>query len=501
LRSTLLAENRSTSSGFGGLRLDAPLAEGLRKSIRAPAVALRIGPHALAVKCRRPEARPHDLPADPDARAVITRCSGEYAPSVSVILWSVQRQEEILGTGEAERLANLQSLTDRSLTALDLDDLLGQLLERVQDIFEADTVAVLMLDKRSGDLVARAALGVEAEVRQGVRVPLGSGFAGTVAASRQAVRIDQVDSTTVTNPILWESGVRVMVGAPLLSGDEVLGVVHVGRREHRPFSDHDALLLQVVADRLAGAVQVRQSALERAATDLVERSLLPGRLPSCPGITFAARYAPAEEHSVGGDWYDVFTLPSGQLWIVVGDVAGHGLHAAVVMGRIRSALRAYSLIDAPVAHVLDLVDRKVNHFEIDTMATVACAVSNPPYDTMTLAVAGHPPPVLVSAGQPASFVDVKPGPPIGTNFSIRREATTIRLPAESLMAFYTDGLFERRGEPIDESLESLRSATHHGPANHVAADIMRQMIGNNVLEDDVALVVMKRTADETTAAR
>ena len=111
---------------------------------------------------------------------------------------------------------------------------------------------------------------------------------------------------------------------------------------------------------------------------------------------------------MGGDWYDVFTLPSGQLWIVVGDVAGHGLHAAVVMGRIRSALRAYSLIDAPVAHVLDLVDRKVNHFEIATIATVACAVSNPPYETLTLAVAGHPPPVLASPGRPASFVEVKP---------------------------------------------------------------------------------------------
>ena len=309
------------------------------------------------------------------------------------------------------------------------------------------------------------------------------------------MRVDHVDSTTVANPILWENGIKVMVGAPLLFGDEVLGVLHVGRREDRPFSDHDALLLQVVADRIAGALQVQQSALERAATQLVERSLLPSKLPSCPGVTFATRYAPAEEHNVGGDWYDIFTLPSGQLWIVVGDVAGHGLHAAVVMGRIRSALRAYSLIDAPVAHVLDLVDRKVNHFEIATIATVACAVSNPPYETLTLAVAGHPPPVLASPGQPASFIDVKPGPPIGTNLAVRREATTIELPAGSVMAFYTDGLVERRGECIDEGLERLRRATSPGPPQRVAADIMRQLIGHSVLEDDVALVVMRRAAD------
>ena len=402
---------------------------------------------------------------------------------------------ELSDSQARDRLANLQALTDSKLTALDIDELLSELLERVQDIFDADTVAVLMLDRGSEELVARAARGIEEEVRQGVRVPLGTGFAGRIAATRQAVRVDHVDSTTVTNPILWENGIRVMVGAPLLFGDEVLGVLHVGRREDRPFSDHDALLLQVVADRMAGAVQVRQSALERAATDLVERSLLPAKLPTYPGITFAARYVPAEEHNVGGDWYDIFTLPSGQLWIVVGDVAGHGLQAAVVMGRIRSALRAYSLIDAPVAHVLDLVDRKVNHFEIATMATVASAVSNPPYETLTLAVAGHPPPVLASPGQPALFVDVKAGPPIGTNLGVQREATTIELPADSVMVFYTDGLVERRGECIDEGLERLRRATSPGPPNRVAADIMRQVVGRTVLHDDVALVVMRRAAD------
>jgi phosphoserine phosphatase RsbU/P len=401
-----------------------------------------------------------------------------------------------LSDGQArERLASFQALTDRKLTALDIDELLSELLERVRDIFDADTVAVLMLDEGSDELVARAARGIEEEVRQGVRVPLGTGFAGRIAATRHAARVDHVDSTTVMNPILWENGIRVMVGAPLLFGDEVLGVLHVGRREDRPFSDHDALLLQVVADWMAGAVRVRQSALERAATDLVVRSLLPATLPTYPGITFAARYAPAQEHNVGGDWYDIFTLPSGQLWVVVGDVAGHGLEAAVVMGRIRSALRAYSLIDAPVAHVLDLVDRKVSHFESATMATVACAVSNPPYETLTVAVAGHPPPVLAAPGQPAVFVDVKVGPPIGMNLRVRREATTMTLPANSVMAFYTDGLVERRGECLDVGLERLRRATSPGPPNRVAADIMRKVVGRTVLHDDVALVVMRRAED------
>jgi phosphoserine phosphatase RsbU/P len=256
------------------------------------------------------------------------------------------------------RLENLKALTDTTLTRLDVDDLLVELLGRVREILDVDTAAVLMLDADAEVLVARAACGIEVEVRQGVRVPLGTGFAGRIAATKEPVRLDHIDATTVANPLLWERGIKVMLGVPLLSGDDVLGVLHVGRLSNRSFGDDDIHLLQVVADRIAGATQTRALAIERAATRLLERSLLPEKLPSCPGLGFAARYVPAEERTVGGDWYDLFMLPSGQLWIVVGDVAGHGVHAAVLMGRIRSALRAYALLDTSPAHVLDLVDRK-----------------------------------------------------------------------------------------------------------------------------------------------
>ena len=255
------------------------------------------------------------------------------------------------------------------------------------------------------------------------------------------------------------------------------------------------MLLQVVGDRIAGAIQTRQLADERAATGLLERSLLPTKLPSCPGLAFATRYVAAEHMTVGGDWYDIFTLPSGQLWIVIGDVAGHGLQAAVVMGRIRSALRAYTLLDEPPERVLDLVDRKVNHFEIGAMATVACAVLDPPYDTMTIALAGHPPPVIAAPGQPAALAEVEPSPPIGTQLSFgNRRSTTIPLAPDSVVAFYTDGLIERRGESLDVGFSRLRQAMSLGPPEHVARDIMRHVIGDYVPQDDIALVVMRRSA-------
>ena len=402
---------------------------------------------------------------------------------------SPNRSDDVAVAG---RLANFQALTDSTLARLDVDELLVELLARAREILDVDTAAVLLLDEQGDALVARASCGIEDEVRQGVRIPLGVGFAGRIAATKEAVRLDQVDSSTVANPILWEKGIKVMLGVPLVSGDDVIGVLHVGRLESRPFDEHDIELLQVVSGRVVGAIQSRQLAIERAATGLLERSLLPTRLPTCQGLTFATRYVAAEKLVVGGDWYDIFTLPSGQLWVVVGDVAGHGLQAAVVMGRIRSALRAYTLIGEPPERVLDLVDRKVNHFEIGTMATVACAVIDPPYDTMTLAVAGHPPPVIAMPGRPASLAKVAVSPPIGTTFACpSRSSTTIKLAPGSVVALYTDGLIERRDEPIDVGLERLRKALTPGPPDRVARDIMRDLIGATAPRDDIALVVMR----------
>jgi signal transduction protein with GAF and PtsI domain len=117
--------------------------------------------------------------------------------------------------------------------------------------------------------------------------------------------LDRVDATTVSNPILWEKGIQVMLGVPLLSANTLIGVLHVGRLEQRPFNDRDVELLEVVADRVAGATQAQTLAVERAAVGLLERSLLPETLPTCPGLELAARYVPAEGLAIGGDWYDL----------------------------------------------------------------------------------------------------------------------------------------------------------------------------------------------------
>ena len=137
---------------------------------------------------------------------------------------------------DSEQLRKLLAVTDSTLARLDVEDLLFELLERVRSVLDADTAAVLLRDGGSDELVARAARGLEEEVRQGVRVPIGTGFAGSIAKRKCPVVLDRVDSTTVANPILWEKGISKMLGVPLLSGEDVIGVLHVGRFDDRPFT-------------------------------------------------------------------------------------------------------------------------------------------------------------------------------------------------------------------------------------------------------------------------
>ena len=391
------------------------------------------------------------------------------------------------------RLRRIESVTDAALAHLGVEDLLAELLERVRGLLEVDTVAVLLLDASSEQLVATAAKGIEAEVRQGVRIPLGRGFAGRIAAEKKPVVLERIDHTNVLNPILWERGIRSLLGVPLLSGGSVIGVLHVGALGERRFTGDDVRLLEIVADRVASAIQSRQAEVERTAARVLQRSLLPARLPVVPGLEMAARYVPAERGGVGGDWYDVFVLPSGELCVVIGDVVGRGLAAADVMGRLRSALRAHALFGSDPAEVLGRLDLQVQHFDQQGMvATVQLAVFEPSLRRLQLSSAGHLPPVLAVAGQPAALLEVPTDPPVGVTGEQRRRTTTINVPPGASLCFYTDGLVERRGTSLDVGLKRLCEAVVAGPVESVCTSVMGQLIGDDPPGDDVALLAMRR---------
>ena len=170
-----------------------------------------------------------------------------------------------------ERVRRLQSVTDAALAHLRLDELLAALLDRTREILEVDTCAILLLDEETNELVARAALGIEEEVEQGVRVPVGGGFAGRIAAEKRPVILDDVDHAHVLNPILREKGIKSMLGVPLVVEGEVRGVLHVGSLHLRDFRKDDVELLQLVADRAALAIEhARLFEAERAARERIE---------------------------------------------------------------------------------------------------------------------------------------------------------------------------------------------------------------------------------------
>ncbi|MEV4148653.1 GAF domain-containing SpoIIE family protein phosphatase [Amycolatopsis sp. NPDC049691] len=397
--------------------------------------------------------------------------------------------------GAHDRLQQLEKILGVPAEHLGLAELLAETLQRLREVLEVDTATVLRYQPSGRQLVAFAAAGIEEEVHQGVRVPVGSGFAGRVALERQPVVLDLVDETTVVNSLLWERGLHSMLGVPMVAGTELVGVLHVGSVTPREFTEAEVATMQLLADRLAMAIQVEALEENRSATMALQRSLLPSSLPEVPGLAFGARYVPGAETGLGGDWYDLFVLPGDRLGIVMGDVSGHGLEAAVIMGRLRSALRAYALDCESPDEVLAKLDRKANHFEHGAMATVAYGIVGPGRENIALSLAGHLPPAFAVPGEPGRLVEVPPDPPIGLTIgSPRRRTTVVDLPPESVLAFYTDGLVERRDRPVDAGMRQLAEALRAGDPERVCAQLMATMIGNRAAQDDVALLAVQRKA-------
>ncbi|HVT67877.1 MAG TPA: GAF domain-containing SpoIIE family protein phosphatase [Trebonia sp.] len=410
----------------------------------------------------------------------------------------------------ADRLRDIEAVTDAALSRLGDRELLNTLLDRVKKVLAADTAAVLLLDRSSRQLVATAASGLEEEVRQGVRIPLGVGFAGRIAASAKPVILNRVDHSTVRNPLLVDRGIKSLLGVPLFADGEVIGVLHVGSVTGRSFGTDDAELLQLASERASRAVHslMAREAVEAALA--LQVGLLPSELPDVPGFDLSARYV-AGSGTVGGDWYDVFVLPDGRLGFVVGDVAGSGLPAAVIMGRMRSALRAYVLETSDPAVALAKLDRKMQYFEADSMATVLYGLLDPETGTLEISSAGHPPPVIAAADGTAGPIPLRPDPPIGVAAALTRRSDRFPLPEGALMCCYTDGLVERRGVSIDEGIGQVaatlaatmaqwrvsgaRQQDGLGPvplAEDACGAVMKALVGSTSARDDIGLLMLHR---------
>lgn len=393
----------------------------------------------------------------------------------------------------ATQVGSLYRLSDPALSELGLEDFLSELLDRVQDALAVDTVAILLLDHEQDQLVARAAKGVEAEVEQAVRIPIGEGFAGRIAQERVAIFIADVDHADILNPILRQTGIRSLLGVPLIVEGVLIGVLHVGSLTPRAFDEQDLALLHVAAARAAPGIERARlySALEHEhrSAMVLQRSLLPKRLVDVIGIGAAARYLPASDE-VGGDWYDVFELPGGHLGVAIGDVVGHGLGAAALMGQLRTALHAYAISGHSPGRTLELLDRFLQAMPDFAMATAAYGVLDPVTGQVTLATAEHLPPLIVSSRGGRQF-EVEPSAPLGAlSFGHRPEHQGILDTGETLV-LYTDGLVERPGVPVNESIDLLLETISGATSAEQACQMAVQLVPLDGLRDDLAIVAVQ----------
>jgi PAS domain S-box-containing protein len=299
---------------------------------------------------------------------------------------------------------------------------------------------------------------------------------------------------------------RAWVGLPLLASGAPLGALRFSFTRTRKITDEERVFLEALAGQCALALE-RAFLYEREHTtaETLQRSLLPDRLPTVPGIIMEARYLPVTKSmEIGGDWYDAFRLPDGKLAVAAGDVMGKGLTAAAGMGRVRNALRALALTDPRPAAVLAGLDRLFIATELDEqVTTVAYLVLDPKTGEGVAGNAGHLPPLMLAAGSPPRLDPMDAGTPLG--WPSPRQQQPFRLPPGGTAVLYSDGLVENRKRGLDKGLEDLVAVAARAP-DEVAEDpalllgyLVDQMLTGYEQDDDVTVLVVHHPRQDAVA--
>ncbi|MET7933348.1 SpoIIE family protein phosphatase [Streptomyces sp. NPDC005322] len=312
-------------------------------------------------------------------------------------------------------------------------------------------------------------------------------------------------------------GVRSLVTVPLRARGVLLGMVNFWRLKQRePFEEEEISLAEELASHAAVCIDnARRYTREHGMAVTLQHSLLPSAVPEQDALDVAFRYLPAES-GVGGDWFDVIPLPGARVALVVGDVVGHGLHAAATMGRLRTAVHNFSTLDLPPDEILFHLDDLIARIDQDESpvspegaepgeapgetiigpigATCLYAIYDPVTRRCTMARAGHPPPAVVGPDGSVKFPDLPAGPPLGLG-GLPFETAELDLAEDSHLVLYTDGLIEDRRREIDVGLEMLRDALAHPhrTPDKVCAEVLDAMLPTNP-SDDIALIVARTRA-------
>ncbi|MFD7438786.1 SpoIIE family protein phosphatase [Streptomyces sp. NPDC059861] len=308
---------------------------------------------------------------------------------------------------------------------------------------------------------------------------------------------------------IHEHGMHSVMVVPIRGRRALLGMaVFVRTKDPVPFQEADLLLAEELVSRAAVSLDnALRYAREHTAALALQRNLLPHRLRGGSAVETASRYLPADiDHGVGGDWFDVIPLSGARVALVVGDVVGHGINAAATMGRLRTAVRTLADMDLPpeelLTHLDDTVQRLVEEDaeapdQASTVAGATClyAVYDPVTRRCTMASAGHPPPAVVDPSGHVTFPALPTGAPLGVGLGTPMEAVELELPERSLLALYTDGLIECRGQDIDDGMRRLGAALTR-PYQSLEELCTRAMepFSDQAASDDVTLLLVRTRA-------
>ncbi|MFG2286949.1 SpoIIE family protein phosphatase [Streptomyces sp. NPDC048595] len=295
-------------------------------------------------------------------------------------------------------------------------------------------------------------------------------------------------------------GHRVIL-APLRGRRRVIGAAVFLRRPDRPAFDPDDLLVaaQLATHTALGVDKAVLYGREAYIADALQRTMLPDSLPQPTGVRLASRYLPAAETArVGGDWYDAIPLPGSRVALVVGDVMGHSMTSAAIMGQLRTTAQTLAGLDLPPQEVLHHLDEQAQRLGTDRMATCMYAVYDPVAHRITIANAGHPPPVMLHRGGRAEVLRVPSGAPIGVG-GVDFEAVELDAPAGATLVLYTDGLVESRIRDVWTGIEQLRERLAetarltgpHPPPLEPLCDEVLDMLGPGDRDDDIALLAAR----------
>jgi serine phosphatase RsbU (regulator of sigma subunit)/anti-sigma regulatory factor (Ser/Thr protein kinase) len=289
--------------------------------------------------------------------------------------------------------------------------------------------------------------------------------------------------------------------APLIDREEhAFGLIELSGKHEGEFTEEDESILEQLAHMASVAIEnARLYQHERGIALELQSNLLPDQLPEIPGVVAKYRYDAGGAGEVGGDWFEVIPLSRGRVGMAIGDVVGRGLPAAKMMAHLRPALRAYALEGEPPALVAQHMAHFVRTLDRDQMSTCVYAVLDPSTGELRCANAGHPPPLVLTGDGRADFLAGKPGLPLGVTADYDYPEVRTTVAPGSTLLLYTDGLVEKRGEPLDAGLERLREVAASVPVESLdeLCDRVREALVREAPRDDVALLAVRMLAPDS----